>query len=211
MSNLAKKEDGSLPELSLAEAREYDHIILIDKSGSMGSASTRMQGKTRWQEAQEFTEGYARFAEQVDDDGITVITFNSSATVYDNVKSNKVSEIFNNNTPTGSTNLAGALKKAFDKHFSNTKPSIILVMTDGEPDSQQEVKDVITKAANTIERDEQLAVQFIQIGDDKGAEKFLAELDDNLKGAKFDIVNSLSRTEAEQLTLPQLLWQALND
>lgn len=208
-ANAFKKEN--LPTISVDQAKEYDHIILIDQSGSMGEPSLTLEGKTRWDEAKEFTESYARFAETVDDDGITLITFNSSPTVYDGVKSNKVHEVFTNNRPGGSTNLAAALSEAFKKKFSSTKPAIILVMTDGIPDSESEVKKVITAAANKIEKDADLAVQFVQIGDDRKAHDFLVELDDNLKGAKFDIVNALTRVEAEGLTIEQLLWQALND
>jgi Mg-chelatase subunit ChlD len=198
-------------ELSIEQAKEYDHIILIDQSGSMGSPSTKFEGKTRWQEAQEFTEGYARFAEQVDEDGITVITFNSTVKTYDNVTSSKVSDLFTSIRPGGSTNLADALKAAFDKKFASSKPAIILVLTDGEPDSQSAVKTEIINAANKIEKDADLAIQFVQIGDDAAAHKFLVDLDDNLKEAKFDIVNSLTRVEAEALTLEQLLYQTIND
>lgn len=197
--------------ISEAQAKEYDHIILIDQSGSMGERSTKMEGRNRWQEAQEFTESYARFAETVDEDGITVITFNSKPTVYDGVKADKVHEIFTTTRPGGSTNLAAALQVAFDKKFAAGKKAIILVLTDGSPDSESAVKTVITDAANKLERDEELAVQFVQIGDDKAAKKFLEELDDNLKGAKFDIVNSLTREEAEQYSIEQLLWLAVND
>lgn len=210
MNNTAEKIQ-TPPSVSVEQAKEYDHIILIDQSGSMGEPSTVMEGKNRWQEAAEFTTSYARFVEAVDDDGLTVVTFNSRPTSFDNVKADKVAEIFSNNQPGGSTNLAAALKVALDKKFAAGKNAIILVMTDGSPDSQTEVKNVITDAANKIERDEQLAIQFVQIGNDKGAAAFLADLDDNLKGAKFDIVNSLTREQAEGYTVEQLLWQALND
>lgn len=211
MSSPAVQTLNETQAISQAQAKEYDHIILIDQSGSMGEKSTKMEGKTRWDEAQEFTESYARFAETVDDDGLTVITFNSKPVVYDGVKADKVHEIFTNARPGGSTNLAAALEEAFNKKFAAGKKAIILVLTDGVPDSQSAVKDSITKAANKLERDEEIGIQFVQIGDDAGAAKFLNDLDDNLKGAKFDIVNSLTREEAEGYSVEQLLWLALND
>lgn len=211
MTLSATQKKAELPIISVDQAKEYDHIILIDQSGSMGTPSTTLEGRSRWDEAKEFTEQYARFAESVDDDGITLITFNSTPTVYDGVKAAKVSEIFSTTRPGGSTNLAAALQEAFKKKFSSTKPAIVLVMTDGEPDSESAVKKVIIEAANRLEKDADLGVQFVQIGDDEKARKFLADLDDNLKEAKFDIVNALSRVEAEGLTIEQLLWQALND
>lgn len=197
--------------LTLDQAKEYDHIICIDQSGSMGEPSTKMQGKSRWEEAAEFTTAYARFVQKVDDDGITVINFNSKVTVHDGVTADKVKELFTTNSPLGSTNLADALQKAVDKKFSNSKKAIILVLTDGIPDSEEAVKKVIINAANKLEKDEDLGILFIQIGDDKGAAKFLTDLDDNLKDAKYDIVDAKTREEAEGYTVEQLLWMALND
>lgn len=199
------------PIITKEQAKAYDHIILIDKSGSMGEPSKVMEGRTRWDEAKEFTGSYARFAETVDDDGLTIITFNSKPTIYDGVKADKVTEVFTTCQPGGSTGLANALDAAFQKKFSSGKPAIILVLTDGVPDSESAVKKVIIEAAGKIDKDEELAVQFIQIGDDPSATKFLTDLDDNLKDAKFDIVNALTREQAEGLTIEQLLWQALND
>lgn len=203
--------DVTIQAITDAQAAEYDHILLIDKSGSMSEASTTLEGRTRWDEAKEFTESYARFAEKVDDDGLTVITFNSNPKVYDGVKADKVHEIFTTCQPGGSTNLAAALEAAFKKKFSGSKPAIIVVMTDGVPDSESAVKTSIINASNKLEKDGDMGIQFIQIGNDKGAHKFLGDLDDNLKSAKFDIVNSLTREEAEKLTVEQMLYLAIND
>lgn len=211
MSSAAAEKLNETQVISENQAKEYDHIILVDQSGSMGEASTKMEGRTRWQEAEEFTMSYARFAEKVDDDGLTVITFNSKLTVYDGVKADKVAEIFHTARPGGSTNLAAALNEAFRKKFAAGKKAIVMVITDGVPDSETEVKNVIIAAANKLEKDEDIGIQFVQIGDDKHAKQFLNDLDDNLKGAKFDIVNSLTREEAEGYSIEQLLWLAVND
>lgn len=197
--------------LSDVQASEYDFIILVDKSGSMGERSTVMEGKTRWEEAQEFTETFARYAEKTDDDGITVITFAGTPTVYDGVSADKVHEVFTKCQPSGSTNLAPALEEAFKKKFAANKKALIMVITDGEANDGQRVKESITNAANKLNSDDEIGIQFVQIGNDTGAAKFLNDLDDNLKGAKFDIVNALTREEAEAYSMGQLLWLALND
>lgn len=201
------------PSMTLDQAKEYDFIICVDQSGSMGEPSTKMEGKSRWQEAEEFTRAFARFAGAVDDDGLTVITFNSSATMTDGVTPEKVGELFTTKRPSGSTNLTAALEAAFKKHFSNSKPTIVLVMTDGVPDSEATAARSIVAASKKLEKDADLAIQFVQIGDNPEAAAFLRRLDDNLtkEGAKFDIVNALTREEAEMLTPEQLLWQAVND
>jgi hypothetical protein len=56
----------------------------------MANPSDKMEGKSRWEEAQEFTEGFARYAAQHDDDGITLIKFNSHAKIFDGVTADKV-------------------------------------------------------------------------------------------------------------------------
>lgn len=201
------------PKISVDELKGYDVIVMVDKSGSMGTKSTKMEGKTRWQECAETAVSLARFLEPVDADGLTLITFNSSVQVYDNQTADKLDALFASEQPGGSTNLGAALEQAFAKKFGSGKPTLVFVFTDGEPDSRTAAENAIVNAANKLNADEELAVQFVQIGDDAGAAAFLQHLDDNLqgKGAKFDIVNTLKREEAEGLTVEQLCWQALND
>lgn len=212
MSQATAQVLATTPELADGDAKEYDYILMIDQSGSMGNPSTKMVGKDRWHEAQEFAEGFARYAEQHDDDGITLIKFNSHATVFDGVKADAVHDLFQKSQPGGSTNLAEALQKAWDKKKASSKKAIVVVITDGSPDDPVAVEKVIINAANSLAKDEELSFQFIQIGDDPGAEKFLEHLDNELTGkAKFDIVNTLSREDAESLTFGQMLWRAIND
>lgn len=211
MSSVAAQKMTPDQVMTQAQASEYDFIILVDKSGSMGERSTKMAGKTRWEEAQEFTESFARFAEQTDEDGITVITFSGSPTVYDGVKADKVHEVFTTCRPGGSTNLAPALEEAFKKKFTANKKALIMVVTDGEANDPDKVKSSIIAAANKLNKDDEIGIQFVQIGEDPSAAKFLNDLDDKLSSAKFDIVNALTREEAEGYSMEQLLWLAVND
>lgn len=149
------------PVMSVEKAKEYDYYLLIDQSGSMGEPSKVMEGRTKWDEAKEFTEAFARFAETVDDDGITVIKFNSRATVYDGVKASTVHDLFTQNQPSGSTNLAAALEAAWAKKFSSTKKAIIVCVTDGAPDSTTAVENSIVAATKKIEDDSQINLLFV--------------------------------------------------
>jgi hypothetical protein len=86
----------------------------------------------------------------------------------------KVKELFRKMSPGGSTDLAGVLRLALKQHWERGgTPETILVITDGEPNEQEPVKRVITQAANRLERDEDLSISFIQIGNDKQAHRFL--------------------------------------
>jgi len=54
-------------------------------------------------------------------------------------------------------------------------------------------------------------VLFVQVGYDAAASAYLRELDDNLKGAKFDIVDTKTMDEAEAFaTTADLVVAAIN-
>ena len=194
---------------------KYDFIIAIDKSGSMQGPGAHNQ--TRWKEAQETTLAIATKAAEFDDDGITVIPFANTLKIYDNVTPDKVTQIFTENEPNGGTDTAALLKTIFDRYTSAkpTKPVILVVVTDGEPNDKNAVKAEIKKFAETLTDNgagdtDEFGILFLQIGNDPVATSFLKELDDNL-GAKFDIVNTKTADELESITLTEAFLAALED
>lgn len=86
-------------------------------------------------------------------------------------------------------------------------------MTDGEPDDQKAVMKTIVEATRRIDRDEELGVSLIQVGADPLATRFLKALDDDLVkvGAKFDICDTITLQEMEDLTLTEVLLRAIHD
>ena len=202
---------------SLAQDRDY--TLIIDKSGSM-STPDQPGGRSRWDAAHESTLALARKCEQFDPDGITVYLFSGRFKRYENVTSSKVAQIFQENDPSGSTDLARVLKDATDHYFQNkasgqTKPNgeTIVVITDGEPDDRKAVMRVIIEASRQMERDEELAISIIQVGTDATATRFLKVLDDELQGAgaKFDICDTLTLDDMEGMTLAEVLLNAITD
>src|SRR4028118_1057598 len=196
-----------------------DYTIIIDKSGSMYTKD-QMGGKSRWALMQESTIALANKCEELDPDGITVYLFSGRFKRYDNVTSSKVGQIFVENDPMGTTDLASVLKDATDQYFrrkaaGQTKPNgeTILVVTDGEPDDRKAVMRVIIEASRQMERDEELAISLIQVGSDATATRFLKALDDELQGAgaKFDIVDTVTLDDMENFTLTEVLLNAIND
>lgn len=199
--------------------QDRDYTLIIDKSGSM-STPDQPGGRTRWDAAQESTLAIARKCEQFDADGITVYLFSSRHKRYDNVTSSKVEQIFQENDPAGTTNLAGVLKDATDRYFQRkaagqTKPNgeTILVVTDGEPDDRKGVMKVIIEASRQMERDEELAISMIQVGSDATANRFLKALDDELQGAgaKFDICDTITMDDMADMSLSEVLLNAIGD
>ncbi len=206
-----------MAEASLVENRDY--TLIIDKSGSMYTCDLP-GNKTRWEAAQDCTHALACTCEKIDPDGITVYLFSGRFRRYDNVTSDKVVQVYAENEPMGRTDLASVLQDALDNYFQRkssgmAKPNgeTFLVITDGEPNDRKAVMRVIIDAANKIERDEELGISLIQVGRDRKAKEFLKALDDQLEkvGAKFDIVDTITIDEMENMTLTDVLMNALTD
>jgi uncharacterized protein with von Willebrand factor type A (vWA) domain len=196
------------------DLKNLDIEFLVDKSGSMSTRDCP-GGKSRWDYGQETTLALASLAEKHDPDGITVVPFATQYKVHEGVTSAKVTQVFQEHYPMGGTNTAGVLKARLDAHFARggAKPTLILVLTDGAPDDQNSVADVIVAATKRMSRDEELAINFIQIGQDAEASKFLAFLDDNLvaRGAKFDIVDTVKIADVENFSIEQLIEKSFAD
>ncbi len=198
---------------------DRDYTLILDKSGSM-STPDQAGGRSRWDIAQESTLALARKCEQFDPDGLTVYVFSGRFKRYDDVTSAKVAQIFLENDPAGTTNLAGVLQNALDNYFQRkaagkTKANgeTILVVTDGEPDDRKAVFEVIINATRQMERDEELGISMIQVGSDAQASKFLKALDDQLQsvGAKFDICDTITLDDMEDMSLADILMNAITD
>ncbi len=88
-----------------------------------------------------------------------------------------------------------------------------MVLTDGEPDDQRAVIKAVLAASRRIDRDEELAVSFVQVGRDADARRFLKLLDDELvsAGAPFDICDTVTLDEAEEMGLTDVLLAAIHD
>lgn len=199
--------------------KDRDYTLIIDKSGSMSMPDQR-GGRTRWQEVQESTLALARKCEQFDPEGITVYVFSGRFKRYDDVTSSKVEQIFLENDPMGTTNLASVLFDATENYFKRkaagqAKPAgeTILVITDGEPDDRRAVMEVIINASRKMDRDDELAISMIQVGSDAAATKFLQALDDQLQGvgAKFDICDTVTINEMEDMSIAEVLTNAIAD
>ncbi|MGV2831712.1 vWA domain-containing protein [Myxosarcina sp. GI1(2024)] len=198
---------------------DRDYTLIIDKSGSM-SINDRPGGKTRWQSARDSTLALAKKCEEIDSDGITVYLFSGRFRRYDNVTSDKVDRIYEDNDPMGRTDLYSVLSDALDNYFQRkaagkTKENgeTILVVTDGEPDDYKSVMRLIIDASRQIDREDELGISLIQVGNDRKATQFLKALDDRLQsaGAKFDIVDTVTIDDMEGLTLSEVLLNAITD
>ena len=196
-----------------------DYTLIIDKSGSMATPDQK-GGRSRWVAAEESTFALASKCEQLDPDGITLYTFSGRFKRYENVTSNKVTQVFQENDPSGTTDLASVLKHATDNYFerkaageTKLNGETILVITDGEPDDRKAVMKVIIETSRRMDKDEELAISFIQVGKDPHATRFLKVLDDEMQsaGAKFDICDTITMDDMEDYSLSEVLLNAIID
>lgn len=190
---------------------EFDYIVVVDASGSMTTEDVK--GRARWDAVQETAAQFTRDLAKLDSDGIGLVVFNGQAiTAHDGVDANKLNEVFASIRPRSSTPLAEALTEALKLAGKSDKKDFIIVFTDGVPDDKAAAAKVIVDAANKQETDDALTILFVQVGHDAAATAYLRELDDNLKGAKFDIVDAKTVDEAEAFaTTADLVLAAIAD
>ena len=99
-----------------------------------------------------------------------------------------------------------------------TKPRVIVIVTDGEPNDETALENVIIQATRRLTAEglgrEALGISFIQVGTDAQATTWLKRLDDGLcpgRGATLDIVNCLTIDDAYELSTREILEAALDD
>ena len=195
-----------------------DYTLIIDKSGSLTTDDG--SGKTRWELAQESTIALAEYCDDIDPDGITVYLYSGRFRRYDNVTVEKIKQIYAQNEPMGKSDLKSVLEDALNNYFqrkaegqAKANGETMLVITDDIPDEPKEIIKIIIDASHKIDRDEELGISFIQIGKDKKAREYFKALDDLLEGAgaKFDIVDTVTMDDLSQMSLKQVLVNALID
>lgn len=196
-----------------ASLTEYDFVVAIDTSGSMGEPVKPGSSVTRWEAVQETAMTFIRDIEKIDSDGIGLVLFGgTNVTAEDNVTSDKARTVFANRSPRGSTPLAEALTAALALAGKSDKKDFVIVFTDGVPDDKAAAAEVIRKASHNQETDDALTILFVQVGNDANATKYLASLDDDLKGCKFDIVDAKTMQEAEAFaTTADMVLAAIAD
>lgn len=205
---------------NLDKLKNRDYVILVDKSGSMEGNDTP-SGQTRWDYAKESVVAIAKKCGEYDPDGITLAMFAGSFKIYENTTTEKVKDVFTENSPMGSTVLAPPLKAIFDSYKARKKAGqakangeILLVITDGQPSDESAVAKTIIEFGNSLDNaDDEYGISFFQVGKDPEATKFLKKLDDDLTklGAKHDIVDTKTIDEVEAVGLNEALVAALED
>lgn len=201
-----------------AKLLNRDYTMIIDRSGSMGEPCP--PAKTRWMAAAEAATAVARKISEFDPDGITVYTFSNTFKRHENATADKVAEIFRTEEPNGSTALHAVLKDAIDNYFrrrdvgkSQPNGEAFFVITDGTPDDEKAVAQVIKAATLRVRDASELSITLIQVGTDARAKAYLHKLDDDLEaeGAKFDIVDTITMDDMGSQSLTDVITRAVTE
>lgn len=187
----------------------FDTIFVIDDTGSMqlpadSTEANRPGIKTRWDVLTQSMQYMGNIAAEFDPDGVD-IQFLKSDLNRTNVKSGQ--EVLNLlshvdlEKGVGGTHFATVLAEIlgpyvarYSDYFEATKrrekadkvrPLNIIVLTDGKADDEKSTKRTIIKIGKQLDRmnapETQVGIQFLQVGDDEDAAKWLRSLDDELE------------------------------
>jgi hypothetical protein len=205
-------------------ARQY--VLLIDKSTSMSRPDP--DGGTRWIATENATRDLINAMFEYDmDHKVPVYLFgNKIETIGELTSADQVMRLFKEHAPDGtSTNLAGALDAAMRDHLGKSRNNYdvvpgttIVVLTDGEPDSQSAVEEIlkyyVNPKNNYVKDDKELAISFIQIGDNKDATAFLDRIDNDgftFDGKKLDVCDTKKDDVLRAKGAAYILEQAIYD
>lgn len=182
------------------ELHQGDNFIFgIDVSGSM-AAQDCPGGMQRIDYLKEKVEQFIIEASKYDTDGIDVITFGHQITVKNGVTAdNAVSLIEGLHATEMATKTADLIHTAYELHKKGSYGrTTLFVATDGEPSDRAAVKKIIIDITNAIKDHGEFNISFLTVGViNAGLRNFLTELDDDLQGAKYDIVDVKSLEEVD--------------
>ncbi|KAL8808730.1 MAG: hypothetical protein Q9223_003734 [Gallowayella weberi] len=179
-------EDIKKREKVYGRLRKYDTVFLVDDSESM-------YGR-RWFTASKVLADVADIAVKYDKDGVDLKFFNAYLEEDERKNINtseKVMELFSKVEPDGPTLTADLLEEELNEYMyeynrNRSKKGLnLIILTDGEPERGQNVEEVIVKYAKKLQDVSaplfQVGIQFVQIGADSTATRFLKNLDTKLK------------------------------
>lgn len=196
-----------------------DYYLLIDTSISMTANYPRTAKTSRFDFVREGTLAFADMISTLDNDGITLLTFDADYQVTDHVTQlDQVHAIFDVPPKGMSTVLAKPLRYAFKDYLQKKKQqqtqsngAYIIVVTDGEAQDGEQVKQYIAEFSCCLDHQLEVGILFLVVGDDPKALAFIETLDVGLKeqyNAKFDIVATGQFTSIHSIN--ETLLAALN-
>jgi hypothetical protein len=204
--------------------RDRDYTVIIAKTASE-RAINPPKFTERWTSAESAIMALIQKCQDFDPDGITLYVSCRSPEEtcmfkkYEQVKATELTQLVQAGYPPEQVDLQTVLESALEGYFKRkaaqkTKPNgeLIVVLLDGEPSDRMAVAKLIKNTTHQLSSDQELRINFVQIGDDGIVHGFLSALDENLQsvGAKFDIVSTKFLSEIQPNSLTEFLLETLH-
>ncbi|KAJ7755327.1 hypothetical protein DFH07DRAFT_491203 [Mycena maculata] len=197
-SRSARNSNADL-ESALELLRNFQTILIVDDSRSM-------RGEL-WKQAGKALQDLAAVASEFDADGLEIYFLNSPVFAKGVKSAEEVESVFNKVTPTSSTPIGRRLQSLLGPYLSalESNPDLkrvnYIIITDGAPTDRAETDPelVIVNAARELDSRHalltQVGIQFLLIGNNTAARRYLESLDDNLR-TKYNIRDIVDTTYA---------------
>jgi hypothetical protein len=191
--------------------REFDVIVFLDCSGSMGEG-IRSENKRKWDWAAENIKDFNLKFNDAVKRPITLVTFNDRFRVIPNCTAKDIENVFNQREPEGGTDLAEPLQEILNQRLRDLekRPCVIVVLHDGISDNEARVQQILERTARTLLSPGKIFITFVQIGDDPAGSENLKEMEAANFGGK-DLVKSELFEDIRKVGLAKAVAQAIHD
>jgi hypothetical protein len=213
----------SSTDLALLENRDY--TVILARTATAYPSPPPGAGP-RWAAAQTSILNLVHTCEALDPDGITLYVSCKGAGggclfhKYEQVTSANLMAVLTANIPPEEVQLEIVLPTALNDYLQRkaagtTKANgeMLLVLADGEPGNRVAIARAIVQASQKLDRDEELGIGLVQLGQDPLAQGFFQSLDDDLHvaGAKYDVVHTKILEAISPHCLTDFLLEVLSD
>lgn len=192
-------------EITLAQTEDlmvlarYDIVFLVDDSSSMNTVEVTAGVKqSRWKELRDTVSALVEFAAYFDDDGTDIYFLNRPGVEgVTDPNDERLTRSFASN-PNGTTPLTRRFEEVVKGHKSN-KPLLVMMATDGEPDTGSRHFVEMARKLLTMKRKE-VRLGVIACTQNDASVEWLNDLDDDPKvGDKIDVCDDYEAEKKEVL------------
>lgn len=189
-------------------------VVLLDRSQSMNDNHAGVPGDlSKWMWCKQQIDNFYLSTAKFFDRGFNIVTFNDRSQRWNDVTLWDLKSVFQRFKPEGTrkdiaTPLNDVLTDYIRSRKPDSKPLVVLVLTDGVKNEGAPLQEILAQASLQMKHPHEMTVVFMQIGDSIFANELFDDLDRNLiaKGAKYDIAEFKS---FDELRNKGVLWTLL--
>lgn len=177
--------------MSNLEINKGDQFIIgLDISASMQNTDCP-GGLNRLKYSLEQVSLFCREAAKWDPDGVSFYPFGATVHAFRDLKPEEIDAKISTLKFEGATMTHLAVQRAFAEHIEKkSAQTFLMVFTDGEPSDADALKQSIIDITQKVKDPNEFKIAFITVGQRSPTlDAYLTSLDDDLKGAKYDIVD----------------------